>query len=84
MGAIPAGPPDYLKINVDGEVFFDNYKAGIDMILRDENGETIQAASIAELGVKEPEDLELLAILKGLQLCLRMGIKKIIIESDCL
>lgn len=40
--------------------------------------------SMAERGAREPQDIELLAIFKGLQICSRMRIKKIKVESDCL
>lgn len=45
-------PPEYLKLNVDGAICFDNNKAGIEMILKNEHGETIVTASIVEQGVK--------------------------------
>lgn len=42
------------------------------------------AASKDEVEVVAPEDIELLAVFRGLQLCALMGIKKRIIESECL
>lgn len=42
------------------------------------------AASKAKVEVIVPEDIELLVVFWGLQLCVPMGIIKLIIESDCL
>lgn len=73
-----------MKLNVEKIVFFDNNKAGIGVILRNAEGNTLFAASLAERGEREPKDIELLAIFRGLQICLRMGIRRIMVESDCL
>ena len=42
------------------------------------------AASKAESEVEELEAVELIAVLRGLQLCVSMGISRIQVESDCL
>jgi len=42
------------------------------------------AASKLELEVEEPEAVELLVVLRGMQLCSTLGISHIEIESDCL
>ncbi|XP_042988629.1 uncharacterized protein LOC122316158 [Carya illinoinensis] len=56
----------------------------IGVILRDEHGDVIMAASILEPNGANPESVELLAIFHGLQLCATMGISKLIVECDCL
>lgn len=54
------------------------------IVLRDANSEIVMAASKVENAVNDPKAIELLAILRGLQLCANMGIQKLIIKSDCL
>lgn len=54
------------------------------MILRGEHGVTRLAACMADNGICKPESIELLAILKELQICSAMGINKLILESDYL
>ncbi|XP_042965942.1 uncharacterized protein LOC122299620 [Carya illinoinensis] len=76
-------PEGFLKLNVDGALFFDQKKAGIGAVLRDGRGEVILAASKMECYIEEPETIELVAILRGLQLCIQSGISKLVVESDC-
>lgn len=65
-------------------MFFSIHKAVIGAVLRNENGEIVLAASKIKNEVHELEDIELLAIFRGLQICANMGIQKLIIESDSL
>lgn len=53
------------------------------MILWDAQGETRFIASIPEEGISSPEEVEFVAILRGLQFCAGMEINKLILESDC-
>ncbi|KAJ0088746.1 hypothetical protein Patl1_32118 [Pistacia atlantica] len=78
-------PPDHdvLKLNVDGAVFEDMGKASIGAILRDSSCRVLMAARALEEAIAEPEHVELLAIVHGLQFCASMGIVKIQVESDC-
>lgn len=49
------GPPiDFLKLNVDGAVYFDLQKAGVGTIVRDHEGKAIVATSIVEGNVASP------------------------------
>lgn len=57
------------KLNVNGAIFFNLQKAGIGAILRDNKGEPIMATSIKGEALFNPETIEGLAILRGLQLC---------------
>lgn len=59
-------PPRVLKLNVDGASFKDQHKAGVGIILRDFEGEVIPAISKKELEVIDPDEVGLLAILRGL------------------
>ncbi|KAJ0018153.1 hypothetical protein Pint_10776 [Pistacia integerrima] len=58
-------------------------KAGTGAILRDSSCRVLMAASALEKATAEPEQVELLAILRGLQFCASMGIVKIQVKSDC-
>lgn len=66
------------------QCFFDRNKAGIGMILRDAHGETQLAASLHEDNIYDHENVELADRFRGLQMCVGMGINKLILESDCL
>ncbi|KAF5481238.1 hypothetical protein F2P56_001906 [Juglans regia] len=76
-------PASFLKLNVDGSLFFDQKKAGIGAVLRDEKGDIIFAASKVEFHIEEPDIIELVVVVRGLQLCLQFGITKVQVESDC-
>lgn len=65
-------------------IFFDHQKVEIEAILKNNKGDTIMAANLLENEVLNPETIETLVILRGLQLCAHQGIPKIIVESDCL
>lgn len=54
-----------MKLNVDGAVFIDQQKIGVGIILKD-IGKIIMVASKKEYEVKDPVEIELLAILRGL------------------
>lgn len=77
-------PEGFIKLNINGTVFFDQNKVGVGLILRNEKGKTLLAASLPEEGIKSPKEVELIATLRGLQLCVGMGVQKLILESDCL
>lgn len=79
-------PPaeDFVKLNVDGAIFFNPQKVGIGAIFRDNKGDIIMAASLIENKVPNLETIETLAIPRGLQLCAHLGIPKILLKSDCL
>lgn len=67
-----------------GAMFFNRHKAGIGFILRDQYGEVLLAASILENEVLNPETIECMAVLGGIQPCLNQGISRSIIECDCM
>ncbi|XP_022841874.1 uncharacterized protein LOC111365549 [Olea europaea var. sylvestris] len=79
-----APPTNALKLNTDGALFFDSNKAGLGIILHDHDGEIILAASRPENSLLEPEHIEAAALVRGLQLCLNLGISHLLVESDCL
>lgn len=76
--------PNFLKLNVNGIIFFYLQKARAGVIVRDPQGSTILIASLFEKNVHYPEAIESIVILQGLQLCLHQGIPNLVIARDCL
>lgn len=76
-------PSTFIKLNVDGALFFDLQKAGVGVIARNSHGSTILTASLLEANISQPKAIESTVILRGLQLCLHQGISNLLIESDC-
>ncbi|CAI9773285.1 unnamed protein product [Fraxinus pennsylvanica] len=77
-------PTGFLKLNVDGAIFHHLHKAGVGSVLRGQEGKVLMAASKGEREVANPETIEFLAVLRGLQFVLFMGISHLVLESDCL
>lgn len=77
-------PHGILKLDVDEAVFHDQHKARVDILLRDDKGEVVMAASKKECKVNDPIEIELLAMFRELQLCIQWDIPDIILESDSL
>ncbi|KAF5477566.1 hypothetical protein F2P56_004192 [Juglans regia] len=77
-------PVGHLKLNVDGALFHEQSRSGVGMILRDETGKVIFSASKLEHESIDPMEVELVALLRGLQLCLLLGIHDLEVESDAL
>ncbi|XP_040996055.1 uncharacterized protein LOC121242229 [Juglans microcarpa x Juglans regia] len=77
-------PPEHgiLKLNVDGAVFANQRSAGVGLILRNAKAKIIFLASKKENKVNDPIEIEMLAILRGLQFCFPLGISHLVIESD--
>lgn len=50
-------PPKFVKLNVDGAIFFDYLRAGIGLILRDDKGDFMFVASVAKKGLQEPKTI---------------------------
>lgn len=53
---------------MDGVLFHDQQYAGVEIIIRNSQRQVIMAAIKKENAVAEPSEIELLAILRGLQL----------------
>lgn len=53
-------------------------------MLRDKKREVLMAVSKVEHEISELESVELLAMFRGLQFSLHLGIKKVVLESDSL
>lgn len=71
------------KLNIDGSIFFDIQEVGIGVILRDIKGNAVMVVSKKEKALVQLENIKSLAILRGLQFCLQLGISNLIVESDC-
>lgn len=75
---------DSLKLNVDGALFPNRMIVGVGRVLRDEQEKVLMAATKLEIMVGDPLEFELLAILRGLQICLPLGLRNLEVESDSL
>ena len=65
-------------------MFNEDGSAGVGLILRDWEGKVIMAVSKRESAVVEPLEIELVAILRGLQFCIPLGLQALTIETDSL
>lgn len=74
----------WLKFNVDGAIFPEQSKAGVGCVTRDNQGKVIMVASKLETLSDDQLEVELQAIFQGMQLCLLMGVRKIVVETDYL
>lgn len=79
-------PPDlgHWKLNVDGTLFLDHSRAGLDYVLQNEQGQVQVAATKPEFHFTEPLEVELLAIFCGMQLCASLGPLDLLVETNCL
>ncbi|CAI9753954.1 unnamed protein product [Fraxinus pennsylvanica] len=78
-------PPErVLKFNVDGAFFEDQCRYGTGMVLRDATGKMILSASKPKKGSMDPMEVELLAMLRGLQIFLPLFIQNLQVVSDSL
>lgn len=68
-------PQNAIKLNVDGEVLHDQKFASVGIIIRNIKGQFIMVAIKKESEVVDPLEIELLAILQGLQLSIPLGIR---------
>lgn len=66
-------------MNVDGALFTNLQEVGVGIVLRDNKGEVILATSMRVQSNFDPMIVESLAILRGLQLCMYMGIPQLVI-----
>lgn len=54
------------------------------VVLRNEKGKVIIAYYRLENEMTNPESVEAVVMLRGLQFCVQWGILKLMVESDCL
>ena len=74
-------PPGWKKLNFDGASRGNPGKAGIGCIIRDESGNWIAKRS-KSLDMASNNIAELEAVEEGINLCIKLNIKKLIIEGD--
>ncbi|KAF5450764.1 hypothetical protein F2P56_031091 [Juglans regia] len=77
-------PVGSLKLNIDGALFHDQGRSSVGMILQDETGNVLFTTTKPEHEIIDHMEVELLAVLRGLQLCLPLGIHDLQVESDAL
>lgn len=71
----------YLKLNVEETLFFDLNRTKVGSILKDCRGIAIMAANFLEQNIANPLDIEVLAILRGLQICFNQCISNLILKK---
>lgn len=65
-----------VKINVNGAIFSSHIKAGTGCVLQNEKGKVLMAATNPEMHYEDPLTMEFLAILRGLRLCIPLGLQR--------
>ena len=69
--------------NTDGSIDALNKLAGSRFVIRDDTGSFIQARYVRQKLIEDPFLSELLACLEGLEAAVRMGLERVIIQTDC-
>ncbi|KAF5444954.1 hypothetical protein F2P56_034045 [Juglans regia] len=77
-------PQGMTKLNVDGPVFHAEGSVGVGLIIRDWEGKVLMPVNKKEVAAMEPLEIELIAILRGLQFYIPLGLQSLCIESDSL
>lgn len=72
------------KLNVDGVMFLDLCGVRVGCALRDDHSQVAMATTLPDVHFEYPIEIELLAMFKSLQLCVKMHIWKLMVETDCL
>lgn len=75
---------NFMKLNVDGAIFANQHHARIGMVLHNDQRAFCFSACVGLHEVNELIEIELMAILRELQLCASMGISKLLVESNYL
>ena len=70
------------KANFDGVVFQELQKAGIDVVIRNSNGEVIGALSESYSPPTTVEDVEAIACRKALSFAINLGLENVVFEGD--
>lgn len=76
-------PQDWIKLNPDGSFLAGNHLAGVDGILRNNQGDCV-AGFMEKVGCNSIEEAETWGLLQGLKLAWEKGIRKLIVEVDSL
>lgn len=75
---------DYIKMNFDRALFGEMGNTGVGIILKDEKGAVLFASNRKEVGDYSVDEIEALAALRGLQMILHMGFRKLQLEGESL
>jgi hypothetical protein len=78
-------PPErgWFKANADGAFSATDGQGGGGVILRDDEGVPIEAASFFFMQVTEPERAELLACRQAVRVVKEDAVRKLVLETDC-
>lgn len=79
-------PPQagYVKLNFNGAIFQDLGVAGVGIVLRNDQGVVLFAASRKEIGGFSVDDIEVMATLKSLWMISQLGFQNLQLEGDLL
>lgn len=69
-------------VNTDGSVNCHSREAGSGYVIRDANGVFVEAGCRKHLHIDDPFISEVLACMEGLEAAARLGIPKIILQTD--
>ncbi|XP_075656584.1 uncharacterized protein LOC142626766 [Castanea sativa] len=75
-------PAPLLKVNFDGALFMESFKAGIGVVIRDSAGNVIGAMSERISLPKTVEDVEALACRRAMEFALEIGLHQVVLEGD--
>jgi ribonuclease HI len=73
----------WTKINADGAFNRDSGHGGGGVVLRDHHGVFLAGACRFPPYVIDPEQAELLACRRGLEVAKELGLEKVLLETDC-
>lgn len=73
-----------MKLNVNKAIFLEQHTAGVDCILRDDQGRVVTAATKLEEQIGNPLEIELVALFGEIQICVQLDIHTLKVESDSL
>ena len=76
-------PINSVKFNVDGACSRDNMIGSVAVVARDHDGKYIGSAAMVFPGIVDPPTLEALACREALDLADDLGLRRILISSDC-
>jgi ribonuclease HI len=77
-------PPGTVKLSVDGSFHAGDHTAGMGMVMRDDQGNTIFTACRFLEQCDSPLEAEVRACIEGLELALQKSHLPIFVETDCL
>ena len=77
-------PADFLKVNWDASVGGRQKRMGMGIAVRDQDGALRAALCATKNFITDPAMAEAVAAQKAVEVCLRLGLQKVILEGDAL